>query len=224
MPSHFLPPRVAARWFTGKHPESDWPSIARDALEAGLDGSALRRLASYEQTLHWDVAKYSEPALSEMGASKMSQREALLWSVKDVCRDILEGARDPFEIWRDKLRRQCYPEELMPIFNEIEMQGTGLLSGSEQEALQIILSHARDSVSPDRRQTACAQSESSVHFFQNAGLRFQCHHRRAQRRPRGGLAPWFPGILVWLAPPNRAAGDRGTPSRRPRPTRLHSQQ
>src|SRR5438874_9847275 len=172
MPSHFLPPRVAARWFTGKHPESDWPSIARDALEAGLDGSALRRLASYEQTLHWDVAKYSEPALSEMGASKMSQREALLWSAKDVCRDILEGARGPFEIWRDRLRRQCYPEELMPIFNEIEMQGTGLLSGSEQEALQIILSHARDSVSPERRQTACAQSESSVHFYQNAGLRF----------------------------------------------------
>ena len=60
----------------------------------------------------------------------------------------------------------------MPIFNEIEMQGTGLLSGSEQEALQIILSHARDSVSPERRQTACAQSESSVHFYQNAGLRF----------------------------------------------------
>src|SRR5438552_6907011 len=164
MPSHFLPPRVAARWFTGKHPESDWPSIARDALEAGLDGSALRRLASYEQTLHWDVAKYSEPALSEMGASKMSQREALLWSVKDVCRDILEGARDPFEIWRDRLWMQCFPEELMPIFNEIERQGTGLLPGSGQEALQIILSHARDSVSPERRQTACAQSESSGHF------------------------------------------------------------
>jgi len=172
MPSHFLPPRVAARWFTGKHPESDWPSIARDALEAGLDGSALRRLASYEQTLHWDVAKYSEPALSEMGASKMSQREALLWSVKDVCRDILEGARDPFEIWRDRLWMQCFPEELMPIFNEIERQGTGLLPGSGQEALQIILSHARDSVSPERRQTACAQSESCGHFFQNAGLRF----------------------------------------------------
>jgi len=65
---------------------------------------------------------------------------------------------------------QCFPEELMPIFNEIEMQGTGLLPGSEQEAL--ILSHARDSVSPERRQTACAQSESSVRFFQNAGLRF----------------------------------------------------
>ena|SRR5437762_13957874 len=73
MPSHFLPRRIAARWFTGKHPESDWPSLARDALEAGLDGPALRRLASYEQKLHWDVAKYSEPALSEMDASKMSQ-------------------------------------------------------------------------------------------------------------------------------------------------------
>src|SRR6266571_7764457 len=112
------------------------------------------------------------PALSEMGASKMSPRKALLWSAKDVCRDILEGARDPFEIWRDGLRMQCFPEELMPIFNEIEMQGTGLLPGSEQEAFQIILSHARDRVSPERRQTACAQSESSVHFFQNAGLRF----------------------------------------------------
>ena len=58
---------MAARRFTGKHPESDWPSIARDALEAGLDGPALRRLASYEQKLHWAVAKYSEPALSENG-------------------------------------------------------------------------------------------------------------------------------------------------------------
>ncbi len=72
----------------------------------------------------------------------------------------------------DRLRRRCFPEELMPIFNEIEMQNTGLLPGSDQEAVQIIVSHARDSVSPERRQTACAQSESSVHFFQNAGLRF----------------------------------------------------
>src|SRR6266566_6402140 len=130
MPSHFLPPRIAARWFTGKHPESHWPSIARDALEAGLDGPALRRLASYEQKLHWDVAKYSEPALSEMDASKMSQGKHFFglpkMSVVTFSKALETHSKS------DRLRRRCFPEELMPIFNEIEMHNTGLLPGSDQ--------------------------------------------------------------------------------------------
>src|SRR5713226_8480050 len=97
MPSPFLPQRPAARWFAGKLANSDWPATARDALEAGFDGRALRRLAALEKANHWDVVNFIEPALSEMGAPRMSLEAALLWSAKDICRDIAGGSRDPLD-------------------------------------------------------------------------------------------------------------------------------
>src|SRR5258708_4710234 len=146
MPSPFLPQRAAARWFAGKLANSDWPATARDALEAGFDGKALRRLASLEKANHWDVANFIDPALSEMGAPNMSIEDALLWSAKDICRDIDRGFRDPFdgaaEISRDILRTLVFPKELMPIFEEIEMFGTGFLAG-EAESRERIFSHTR---------------------------------------------------------------------------------
>ena len=147
MPSPFLPQRAAARWFARKLPESDWPATARDALEAGFDGAALRRLAAFEQANHWDVANFIEPALREMGAQNMSLKEALLWTAKDICRDIVEGSRDPFdgatEIWRDMLRFSWFPNEFRSIFDDIEMDGTGYFKGGESEARTRILSHVR---------------------------------------------------------------------------------
>jgi len=175
MPSPFSPQKAAARWFAGKLPESDWPATARDALEAGFDGTALRRLAAFEQANHWDVVNYVESALGEMGAQTMSLEEALLWTAKDICRDIVEGARDPFdgatEISQDILRTLVFPKELMPIFEEIEMFDTGFFAGGETESRERIFSHAIKFQSPESTPTQKMAGKSEFQFFEHSGLR-----------------------------------------------------
>jgi pimeloyl-ACP methyl ester carboxylesterase len=174
MPSRFLPHRAAARWFAGKLANSDWPAIARDALEAGFDGRALRRLAALEKANHWDVVNFIDPALSEMGAPHMSPEEALLWSAKDICRDIAGGSRNAFdgaaEISQDILRTLLFPKELMPIFEEIEMRGTGLLAGGEAGSREQILSHARALLSSIDEPPQESWSELAPHVFENSGV------------------------------------------------------
>jgi pimeloyl-ACP methyl ester carboxylesterase len=174
MPSRFLPHRAAARWFAGKLANSDWPATARDALEAGFDGRALRRLAALEKANHWDVVNFIDPALSEMGAPHMSPEEALLWSAKDICRDIAGGSRDAFdgaaEISQDILRTLLFPKELMPIFEEIEMRGTGLLAGGEAGSRERILSHARALLSSIDEPPQESWSELAPHVFENSGV------------------------------------------------------
>lgn len=172
MPSPFSPQRAAARWFARKLLESDWPATARDALEAGFDGTALRRLAAFEQANHWDVANYIEPALREMGTQNMPLEEALLWTAKDICRGIVEGSRDPFdgasEISQDLLRTLVFPKDLMPIFDEVEMSDTGFFAGGKAEARARILSHARALLFME---DAPNQDESPSRFFENSGQR-----------------------------------------------------
>ena len=105
----------------------------------------------------------------------MSQSEALLWSAKDISRDILDGNRDPFngagEIWRDMLRMKCFPKELVPIFDEIEMEGTGLLPGGGLEASERIYSHARILLSIQDAPDLRAPGEPTSQFFDNRDLR-----------------------------------------------------
>jgi hypothetical protein len=182
MPSPFSPQRAAARWFAGKLPESDWPATARDALEAGFDGTALRRLAAFEQSDHWDVVNYIEPVLGEMGAQSMSLEEALLWTAKDICCDIVEGSRDPFdgaaEISQDILRTLVFPKDLMPIFEEVEMFGTGFFAGGEADARKRIFSHVRTLLSQEDAPNQQIPDESAFQFFE---IRSEdsCHHCRS---------------------------------------------
>jgi len=144
----FSPDRVAARWYAGKMAESDWPAVARDALEAGHDGPSLRRLAGLEKVDHWEVSKHIETALCELGAKKLSVNEAFDWCARDVCSEIVNRTRDPIkcadELWRDMLRLNYYPQNLRGIFDEIEMEETGALPGGLEEGRKRVIDFAAE--------------------------------------------------------------------------------
>lgn len=151
----FAPDRVGARWYAGKINESDWPTIAQAALEAGFDGPSLRRLAGLEEVNHWEASKLIQPALGELGAKKLSPNEAFDWCARDICDEIVNGTRDPIkgadELWRDMLRLNYYPENLRGIFDEVEMEETGALSGGLEEGRKRVFDYAAAYLALDSR-------------------------------------------------------------------------
>lgn len=72
------------------------PTFAADALEAGYDGSALRRLAGLIKPTSMDIGDLFQRALDEIGTVKiLSQRQAVYWMSRVVATDIVEGRIDP---------------------------------------------------------------------------------------------------------------------------------
>jgi hypothetical protein len=54
----------------------DMPTIAWDALEAGLDGAATRRLAALEHPTYFEVAEVLPLVLQELELSQIPVQEA----------------------------------------------------------------------------------------------------------------------------------------------------
>ena len=79
------------------YPE-DMPSFAADALEAGFDGSALRRLAGLVKPTSWDVDNLFVAAIDEIGVIEVRNREEAVFRLaKVVAENILDGSMDAFE-------------------------------------------------------------------------------------------------------------------------------
>ncbi|HEV7218303.1 MAG TPA: hypothetical protein VGN39_05470 [Terriglobales bacterium] len=57
---------------------SDMPSIALDALEADIDGAAIRRLAALERPTYFEVAEILPRAMEEMGLVQISGKKPRL--------------------------------------------------------------------------------------------------------------------------------------------------
>jgi hypothetical protein len=57
---------------------ADMPKVAWDALEAGLDGRAIRRLAALVQPTYFEIAKVLPRAKQELGLKEISIGEAAL--------------------------------------------------------------------------------------------------------------------------------------------------
>ncbi|HTR27549.1 MAG TPA: hypothetical protein VMI10_26500 [Terriglobales bacterium] len=57
-------------------PSEDMPTVAQDALEAGLDGHAIVRLAILEKPTYFQVAEVLPLAMAEMGLKKMTVGQA----------------------------------------------------------------------------------------------------------------------------------------------------
>jgi hypothetical protein len=69
---------------------------AAEALEAGYDGLALRRLAGLIKPNSMDVGDLFQRALLEIGTVKiLSQQEAVFFLSRMVATDIVEGRIDP---------------------------------------------------------------------------------------------------------------------------------
>jgi hypothetical protein len=79
----------------------DMPKLAWDALEAGLDGAAIRRLAALEFPTAFQVREVLPDAMEEMQLAKLSETEAAVRLAKVMAQDILKSNADPFKHLRD---------------------------------------------------------------------------------------------------------------------------
>jgi len=75
-------------------PSSDMPSIAWDALEAGLDGPAIRRLAALDQPTWFEINEVLPNAMREMGLSSITAREGASRYAARRASEILQSSAD----------------------------------------------------------------------------------------------------------------------------------
>lgn len=99
-----------ALWRMNQLPPEDVPNVACDALERGLDSSALRYLAGLQRPTSRDIGKAFDDACSQLGiipasaeAVKKGQDTEWIWNAtqiaKRVSTQVLDGSLDPVEGW-----------------------------------------------------------------------------------------------------------------------------
>jgi hypothetical protein len=99
---------------------SDMPKVAWDALEAGLDGPGIRRLAALDSPTYFEVRDVLPRAMEEMGLVKLTPNEAALRLAKNRAKEILDGGEDPLKHTREFERlwiHAGYPRELASVGN-----------------------------------------------------------------------------------------------------------
>jgi hypothetical protein len=81
-------------------PASGMQELARDALEAGLDGPTIRYIATLEQPTSFEVAALLTKAKEEMGLREVTKGEAALRVGKLLAKEILArcGADNPLHL------------------------------------------------------------------------------------------------------------------------------
>jgi hypothetical protein len=93
---------------------NELPLLAVDALEAGFDGPAVRRLAALHPMASFEIAEALPRAMSEMGMTFMEPGQAGLRLARYLCRQTL-AAEDPLpELFKLEglYYRSGYPHEL----------------------------------------------------------------------------------------------------------------
>lgn len=92
----FDPRAIEAKLALNRISTVDMPKLACDALEAGLDGPAIRRLASLEFPTFFQIREVLPQAMNEMGLSSMRKEKAALRLAMLRAREILNSHADPF--------------------------------------------------------------------------------------------------------------------------------
>ena len=94
---------------------NEMPKIAWDALEAGLDGPAIRRLAALEKPTWFQVREVLPQAAKEMQLAKVPIGEGAYRIARQHAQEILETGADPTRYTRE-LEYLCvragWPKEL----------------------------------------------------------------------------------------------------------------
>jgi len=112
--------RIEAELALDLIPCSEMPRIAWDALEAGMDGRAIRRLAALENPTFFQVQDVLPGACEEMQLKKLSPGAAALRIAALWANDILIDDQDPqqhcakfSQLWINS----GYPHEIASIGN-----------------------------------------------------------------------------------------------------------
>ena len=80
---------------------ADLPKLAIEALEAGLDGVAICRLAVFESPTYFEVRDLLPRAMEEMGVLQIPKGEASRRLAKQLAEQILGSNDDPLQHLRD---------------------------------------------------------------------------------------------------------------------------
>ncbi|HEY6969785.1 MAG TPA: hypothetical protein VJA94_11315 [Candidatus Angelobacter sp.] len=141
----------AARWYASLLFPEDVPEFAADALEAGFDGPALRRLAGLIRPTSVDIYPWIDAALKEIGQVEPLSTEAALIEVgRDVARRIVNGSLAPSDgcrILAGYAMRAGYPAELTGFFQIDDEPLWGEYSRTQEERDSAILAEAREFIS-----------------------------------------------------------------------------
>lgn len=75
----------------------EMPKLAWDALEAGLDGPAMRRLAALQRPTFFEVNDVLAKAMDEMQLKPITALEAARRLAKSIAQEILKSGGDPLD-------------------------------------------------------------------------------------------------------------------------------
>jgi hypothetical protein len=121
----FNPDLFVAKWYCSYVHEEDMPGFAADALEAGYDGPALRRLAGLMKPTAMDVGDLFQQSLSEIGTVKIRDaKQAAVLLARTTVRDIIEQKIDPIRgaiVIAGLVHTLDYPDYLTPFLDLAEL-------------------------------------------------------------------------------------------------------
>jgi hypothetical protein len=116
--------RAISQFTLGKLPYSELPDLACNALELGIDGPSIRRLASLQKPSYFEVGHLFEQALREMGFRQWSKRDAAVFLSKAIGREVLAGQKEPLS-GADEIWELCcagdYRQELL-VFGQLDQE------------------------------------------------------------------------------------------------------
>jgi hypothetical protein len=97
----FDPQLVEAKLALGSIGPEKMPNLAWDALEAGLGGPSIRRLAALVNPSGWEVDQFVPAFMVEAGLKSISLREASVRLARQLASRILSEGLDPLLFTRD---------------------------------------------------------------------------------------------------------------------------
>ncbi len=109
---------IEAKLSLGLIHSEDMPTVAWDALEAGLDGPSITRLAALQHPTFFEVAEVLVKAKLEMGLNDLSASEAALRIARRWAQEILVRGDDPLHHTQDfhsLFVKAGYPKEIQSL-------------------------------------------------------------------------------------------------------------
>ena len=128
------------------------PTLAVDALEAGLDGPAIRRLAALVQPTWFEVNEVLENAAREMKLEHVAISEAARRLMLQRAQEILHGVSDPLRstrLFEQLWIRAGYPADLSKFGTlDDEVHVAKSMGRSEQEIHEWLTQRLKELVDP----------------------------------------------------------------------------
>lgn len=143
----FDPNLFVAKWYCSRLNPEDMPAFAVDALDAGFDGPALRRLAGLVKPTSYEVGDLFERTLGEIGIVEIRTKEqAVLKLAKMTAQAIVDEKLDAFtgaETLARYARDLDYPAFLVEFFALVDEPASGDYARSRAAVRADILAEAK---------------------------------------------------------------------------------